>query len=140
MIRLACLLVLPVLLASCASAKPEKESAERAGYAGTVQKIFKVVRQGKEVPGMRLLGKVGEVLSPRLRHSSETLQYVVRTPSGAQIMAQTDAEFAVGDCVEVVPETEGATGPAFRYGEAQVLRSDSCTENLTPENNALSML
>jgi hypothetical protein len=43
-------------------------------------------------------------------------------------MAQSDEEFSVGECVEIVPESDGGSGPAFRYGEARVLRSDSCSE------------
>jgi hypothetical protein len=53
---------------------------------------------------------------------------VVRTPTG-QMMAQSDEAFAVGECVEIVPESDRASGPAFRYGEARLLRSDSCTEH-----------
>jgi hypothetical protein len=100
------------------------DNAQR-GYAGTVQKIFRVVRQGEDLPGMRLLGSVGSVLGPALRPSSETLQYVVRTPTG-QISAQTDEEFSVGDCVEVIPESN-RSGPAFRYGDARVVSSERCS-------------
>ena len=74
---------------------------------------------------MHLFGKVGSVLGPALRSKGETLQYVVRTPTG-QIMAQSDSEFAVGDCVQVIPSTQ-ASGPAFRYGEAEVVRSAACS-------------
>jgi len=97
-----------------------------SGYAGTVQKVYPVTLQGRDLPGMRLLGRVGALLGPKLRKSSETNQYVVRTPTG-QIMAQSDDEFSVGDCVEVIPQGDAASGPAFRYGQAQILKSDSCT-------------
>jgi len=49
----------------------------------------------------------------------------VRTPKG-QIIAQSDEEFPVGECVQIIPQGE-STGPAFRYGEAQVVRSQSCS-------------
>ena len=94
-------------------------------YSGTVQKVLLVVRQGAEVPGMKLFGKVGSVLGPALRQKTETHQYVVRTPTG-QIMAQSDSEFSVGDCVQVIPSPQ-ASGPAFRYGEADVVRSEGCS-------------
>ena len=125
MIRPACLSLL--LLAACASAPADKsdKSSDRAGYAGTVQKVLRVVRQGADLPGMSLLGKWEGVLRPALRKNSETLQYVVRTPAG-QIMAQSDQEFSVGDCVQVIPGPK-AFGPAFRYGEAEVVRSESCS-------------
>ena len=121
-IRLACLALLP--LAACASA-PADKPIDSAGYAGTVQKVLRVVRQGTGVPGMKLLGKWESVLAPALRQNSETLQYVVRTRTG-QIMAQSDREFTVGDCVRVIPGPQ-AYGPAFRYGEAEVVPSESCS-------------
>jgi hypothetical protein len=95
----------------------ETASPER-GYAGTVQKAFRVVRAA-DASVMRLLGNVGNTLAPVLRRHEETHQYVVRTPNG-QIIAQSDQEFPVGECVRVIPE-EGSSGPAFRYGEARIL-------------------
>jgi hypothetical protein len=125
-IRFACLVLLP--LAACASMpadRPAGEPSLDSRYSGTVQKVLRVVRQGADVPGMKLLGMVGNVLGPALRQKAETHQYVVRTPTG-QIMAQSDSEFSVGDCVQVIPSPQ-ASGPAFRYGEAEVVRSESCS-------------
>jgi hypothetical protein len=125
-IRFACLVLLP--LAACASApadRPAGGPSVDSRYSGTVQKVLRVVRQGADLPGMKFLGKVGNVLGPALRHNTETHQYVVRTPSG-QIIAQSDSEFAVGDCVQVIPSAQ-ASGPAFRYGEAEMVRSESCS-------------
>jgi hypothetical protein len=125
-IRFACLVLLP--LAACTSTPAGTPAGESSGdnrYAGTVQKVLRVVRQGADVPGMKFLGKVGNVLGPALRHNAETHQYVVRTPTG-QIIAQSDSEFAVGDCVQVIPSAQ-ASGPAFRYGEADVVRSERCS-------------
>jgi len=121
MARFAWLALLP--LAACA-AVPEEDAKRDKGYAGTVQKVLRVVRQGADLPGMHLLGRLGGVLGPALRQNVETLQYVVRTPTG-QITAQTDEEFPVGDCVEVIPQAE-RSGPAFRYGEAKVVKSERC--------------
>ena len=123
-------LAISALVAACAPMQPAKEKVERSavergGYAGMVQKVFRITRQGQDLPGINLLGKYGEVLAPALRQSSETHQYVVRTPTG-QIIAQSDEEFGVGDCVEVVPQGD-VPGPAFRYGQAQVVKSDKCT-------------
>ena len=129
--------VLLAVLSACAPTQPHK--AERAGYAGTVQKIFRITRQGPELPGIRLLGQVGSIVGPALRESSETHQYVVRTGTG-QIIAQSDAEFSVGDCVEVLPRSDAGSGPAFRYGEAELVRSESCTGKQTPSRNASSTL
>jgi len=42
-------------------------------------------------------------------------------------MAQSDDEFAVGDCVEVVPQGGNAYGPAYRRTEAYVVKSNNCT-------------
>ena len=126
MIRFACLVLLP--LAACASApadRPAGEPSVDSRYSGTVQKVLRVVRQGADAPGMKLLGKVGSALAPVLRHNTETHQYVVRTPTG-QIMAQSDSEFSVGECVQVIPSPQ-ASGPAFRYGEAEVVRSEGCS-------------
>jgi hypothetical protein len=114
--------VVLALLPACASNTAEKPDA---GYAGTVAKVYPVTLQGRDLPGMRFLGRVGDVLAPSLRKSSETNQYVVRTRTG-QIMAQSDAEFSVGDCVEVIPRGNGS-GPAFRYGQSQVVKSNECT-------------
>ena len=126
MIRFACLVFLP--LAACASTPadtPAGAPSVDSRYSGTVQKVLRVVRQGADMPGMKLLGKVGNVLAPALRHNTETHQYVVRTPTG-QIMAQSDSEFSVGDCVQVIPRPQ-ASGPAYRYGEAEVVPSESCS-------------
>ena len=136
MIRFASLLLLAVVSA-CGTTR--SYHAERSGYAGTVQKIFRITRQGPEIPGIRLLGKVGSIVGPALRESSETHQYVVRTRSG-QIIAQSDEEFSVGDCVEVLPRSDAGSGPAFRYGEAELVRSESCTEKQSPSRNAISTL
>jgi hypothetical protein len=110
------------MLPACASTKADRTDH---GYAGTVQKAYPVTLQGRDVPGMRFLGKLGDALGPKLRRSGETNQYVVRTPTG-QIMAQSDEPFAVGDCVEVIPQN-AASGPAFRYGQAEVVKSNECT-------------
>ena|SRR5262245_57608525 len=112
------------MLAACAGAPADRPSGDYR-YSGTVQKVLRVVRQGAELPGMQLLGKVGSVLGPALRQKGETHQYVVRTAAG-QIMAQSDSEFSVGDCVRVIPRPE-VSGPAFRYGEADVVRSEGCS-------------
>jgi len=122
MVRPACLVVL-TLLGACAPMKAEKP--ER-GLAGVVQKAYPVTLQGKDVPGIRFLGRVGTLLAPKLRQSGETNQYVVRIPTG-QIMAQSDDEFAVGECVEVVPQSDNASGPAYRRSEAKVVKSNNCT-------------
>lgn len=119
--RWACLAIL-ILLPACAQVKSERP--ERS-YAGTIQKVFQVTLQGQDLPGMRLLGQLRDVVGPVLRRSTETHQYVVRTPTG-QIIAQSDDEFAVGDCVEVVPQSD-APGPAFRYGQAQIVKSEKCS-------------
>ena len=111
-------------LTACSSVKTEMASIQQ-GYQGTVQKVFRVVRQGAELPGMSLFGKAGAALSSKLRKNGETHQYVVRTPKG-QIMAQSDEEFPVGQCVQVVPQGD-SSGPAFRYGEADVVRSQGCS-------------
>jgi hypothetical protein len=121
MARFAWLLLLP--LAACA-AVPADPPPAAGGYAGIVQKVVRVVRRGADLPGMGLLGQLGGRLGSMLRQNEETHQYVVRTPRG-QIIAQSDDEFPVGECVEVIPQTD-RSGPAFRYGEAQVVRSDSC--------------
>ena len=121
MIRWACVAIL-VLLPACST--PSKAERIAKTYAGKVQKVFKVVLQGHDVPGLGLLGGRAQLFAPMLRQSSETLQYVVRTPSG-QIMAQSDDEFEVGDCVEVVPQGD-VSGPAFRYGQAKVVKSEKC--------------
>lgn len=110
-----------LLLPACSTAQLDKA---KRGYAGTVKKVFQVTLQGRDLPGIRLLGKAAGLLAPALRHSTETHQYVVGTPTG-QITAQSDEEFAVGDCVEVIPEGD-ASGPAFRYGQARIVRSDGC--------------
>jgi hypothetical protein len=122
MLRLISLLFV-LLLPACSTAQLDKV---KKGYAGTVKKVFQVTLQGRDLPGIRLLGKAANVLAPALRRSSETHQYIVGTPTG-QITAQSDEEFAVGDCVEVIPEDDAASGPAFRYGQARIVRSDGCT-------------
>ena len=103
----------------------EVQSAKiETGYTGIVQKVFRVVRRGEDLPGVNYLGKAGSILSRALRQNAETHQYIVRTPKG-EIIAQSDEEFPVGQCVAVIPEVD-RSGPAFRYGEAAVVRSESC--------------
>jgi hypothetical protein len=122
MARFLWLAFLPLL--GCASVPVEKARDEH-GYAGIVQKVFRVVRRGADLPGMSLLGKLGGRLGAALRQNAETHQYIVRTPQG-QIIAQSDEEFPVGGCVEIVPQSD-RPGPAFRYGEALVVRSERCS-------------
>ena len=90
----------------------------------TIQKAFLVVRQSTELPGTEFIARLRKALGPSVRPNRETNQYVVSTPNG-QILAQSDEEFPVGECVEVIPHGENL-GPAFRYGEAQVVRSTNC--------------
>jgi hypothetical protein len=124
MLRFARLLLLP--LAACTSMPAQKTSTEagNTGFTGTVQKVFRVVRRGADLPGIRLLGKEGSTVGSAFRHNAETHQYIVRTPGG-QIIAQSDEEFPVGECVTVIPEAN-SSGPAFPYGEAAVVKSESC--------------
>jgi|SRR5438105_15227003 len=124
MIRWACVAIL-ALLPACGTTNVAKVEKVAHSYAGRVQKVFQVVRQGQDLPGFRLLPEKAQAFAPMLRKSSETMQYVVRTPTG-QIIAQSDDEFAVGDCVEVVPHAD-ASGPSFRYGQAQIIKSEKCT-------------
>lgn len=126
MLRFAILAVL-VTLTACASKKiaPPGDVA----YSGTVQKAYPVTKQGRDIPGIeRLLGKYANtyshVVAPKLRRPSETNQYVLRTQTG-QIMAQSDDEFELGDCVDVIPLGD-AEGPAYRLNQAQLLPSDKC--------------
>ncbi len=105
-------------LTACGTVPADPPAAER-GYSGTVQKIFRIVRRGADLPGMSLLGKLGRTLAPAVRQNEETNQYIVRTPGGT-IIAQSDAEFPVGECVRVIPEVDRA-GPDFRYGDAMVV-------------------
>jgi hypothetical protein len=124
MVRLAWLALLPALFTAACAPMPADDRQPQSGYAGTVQKVFRVVRQGADLPGIRWFGKAGNVLGSALRQNGETHQYVVRTPRG-QITAQSDEEISVGDCVQVIPQ-DGRPGPAFRYGEAAVVRSQTC--------------
>lgn len=121
--RLAWLALLPLL--GCASLPQNQGTADAGGYAGIVQRVVRVVRRGADLPGMGLLGQLGGRLGAMLRQNAETHQYIVRTPRG-QIIAQSDDEFPVGACVEVVPQTNRA-GPAFRFGEAVVVKSENCS-------------
>jgi hypothetical protein len=114
-----------LVLTACSSTKIEGERAKR-GYQGTVERVFLVVRQSGELPGIQqFMGRLRNALGPAVRPNSETNQYVVRTPKG-QIIAQSDEEFPVGECVQVIPQGDSA-GPAFSYGEAQVVLSYSCS-------------
>jgi hypothetical protein len=103
---------------------PAEKANTEGGYTGTVQKVFRVVRRGEDLPGMRLLGRVGSAVGSAFRQNAETHQYIVRTPSG-QIIAQSDEAFPVGECVQVIPATS-KPGPVFRYGEATVVSSGRC--------------
>lgn len=123
MVRIAWLLVLP--LVACSSTPAETPAAAHGGYTGVVQKVFRVVRRGADLPGMGLLGQLGGRLGSLLRQNGETHQYIVRTPQG-QIIAQSDDEFPVGECVQVIPQSE-RPGPAFRHGEAAVVKSERCS-------------
>src|SRR6185295_16956647 len=66
----------PEHAAAVTAERPAAEPSVDSRYSGTVQKVMRVVRQGADVPGMKLLGKVGNVLGPALRHNTETHQYV----------------------------------------------------------------
>ena len=120
--RFALLALLP--LAACTAPARAPEAKAERGYQGTVQKVFLVVRQSTELPGMEFVGRLRKALGPSVRPNRETNQYIVRTPKG-QVMAQSDDEFPVGECVEVIPQG-GHAGPAFRHGEAHVVRSTNC--------------
>jgi len=114
-----------VLVTLTACAGPKKAAPGDVAYTGTVSRAYVVTKQGKSIPGIdRLLGKYSNALAPKLRRSGETHQYIVGTPSG-QIMAQSDDEFEVGTCLDVVP-LGNAEGPAYRLGEVQLLPSEGC--------------
>ena len=122
-LRLASFAVL-LTLAACGGIKQAPPGD--VAYTGTVQRAYVVTRQGKGIPGVeRLLGKYSSAIAPKLRRSGETHQYVVRTPTG-QIMAQSDDQFDVGDCLDVLP-LGNAEGPAYRLGEVQLLPSEKCS-------------
>jgi hypothetical protein len=121
MVRFAWLALL--LLVACTAMKVEKARTE-ARYTGTVHKVFHVVRQGPDLPGVRYFGRAANILAPALRQNAETRQYIVRT-LGGNVIAQSDEEFPVGECVAVIPQSN-SSGPVFRYGEATVVRSESC--------------
>ena len=124
MVRVAWLALLPAFFSAACAPLPVAKSHAETRYAGTVQRVFRVMRQGADLPGMQMFGKMGGILGSALRQTGETHQYVVRTPRG-QITAQSDEEISVGDCVQVIPQ-EGRSGPAFGYGEAAVVRSQTC--------------
>ena len=127
------LFIVIATLPACAGVKTAPPGD--VAYTGSVQRTYVVTKQGKGIPGIeRLLGKYSNSIAPRLRRSGETHQYVLRTPTG-QIMAQSDDEFEVGDCVDVVP-LGNAEGPAYKLGQAQVLPSDKCAA-LTAAPSAL---
>ena len=118
------LLAVVATLPACAGVKSAPPGD--VAYSGTVQRAYPVTTQGKDLPYVRrLLGKYSNAIAPKLRRSGETNQYILRTPAG-QIMAQSDDEFEVGDCVDVVP-LGNAEGPAYRLGQAQILPSEKCT-------------
>lgn len=114
-----------VALAACSSTPVVEAPKPTGAYAGTIEKVFRVVRKGADLPGAQFLGRVGAALGSALRRNAETLQYIVRTPRG-QVIAQSDEEFAVGACVEVIPQADHS-GPAFRYGEAAIVPSQACS-------------
>jgi len=127
------LFIIVATVPACAGVKSAPPGS--VAHSGTVQKAYPVTTQGKDVPYVRrLLGKYSNAIAPKLRRSGETHQYVLRTPTG-QIMAQSDDEFELGDCVDVVP-LGNAEGPAYRLGQAQLLPSDKCTTTLTAEPSA----
>jgi len=136
-LRLASLSILAMLTA-CAGVKSAPPGD--VAHTGTVQKAYPINKPGKDlIPGVRVdrfLGKYAGALGPKLRRAGgETTQYVVRTPTG-QIMAQSDDEFEVGDCLDVVPLGD-AEGPAYRLGQVQLLPSEKCsTVVATPARTA----
>ena len=109
------------VLAACASTK--RDDAERH-YAGTVQRVTQVERQAKGIPLLNRIEVFGSLVNSVMRKRPETNQYVIRTARG-QISAQSDQQFELGQCVEVIPE-DAASGPAFAYDEARVVAFDRC--------------
>jgi hypothetical protein len=122
MLRFVSLVASVAVLAGCSS--PSRDDAERR-HTGTVQKVMHVARQADGLSVLERLEGFGKLLNSALRRRPETNQYVIRTADG-QISAQSDEDFTVGQCVEVVPASDQASGPAFRYGEARIVGSDGC--------------
>jgi hypothetical protein len=122
MFRLAPVVSSLAVVAACSSTG--RGDAERH-YAGKVQKVTQVERQAEGVSLLNRIEIIGSLVNSAIRRRPETNQYVIRTSRG-QISAQSDQQFSVGQCVEVIPEGERASGPAFTYGEARIVEYDGC--------------
>ena len=119
---LVALLSSAAILAACSS--PARDDADRR-YAGTVQRVTQVERQAKGIPLLNRIEVFGSLVNSAMRKRPETNQYLIRTARG-QISAQSDQQFEIGQCVEVIPEGDRASGPAFAYDEARIVAYDGC--------------
>ena len=101
-------------------------------FAGVVEQVRHVSRPGQPPLILMGLGAIGGLAYGEMKKPTETNLYVVSTADGARITAQTDDDFAVGDCVEIIPSKNARISNGYTYGDARIVKARGCTAPPAP--------
>jgi hypothetical protein len=121
-IAIACL-----ALAACAS-MGGNDSERR--FTGVVEGSQKISRAGEPPRALMAFGLVGGLVSSAASGPTPTNLYRVRV-SDELFTAQTDEDYTVGSCVDIIPAKDAIIGRAYAYGQARIVASDKCSQATT---------
>jgi hypothetical protein len=94
---------------------------------GRVDQIQQVARPSEPPEALLYFGLAGGLLHRSAERLRPTNLYIVKMASDELVMAQDDAEFALGECVEVIPvKRQDPPTNTFGYGYAPIVASRKC--------------
>jgi len=96
-------------------------------HLGVIEQKSTISRAGEPSKLLMAFGAIGGAIYGHTANSTyPTNLYTVKTTEGESVSAQTDDEFAIGDCVEVIPSREAGRARAYVYGSSRMVRSEQC--------------
>ena len=99
-------------------------------FTGVVERSQKISRAGEPSGLLMGFGAIGGLMHHAASGSTPTNLYQVRV-AGEIFTAQTDEDFAVGSCVDIIPAKDAFVGRAYAYGQARLVTSAKCSNDPT---------
>jgi hypothetical protein len=94
-------------------------------FTGVVERSQKISRSGEPSGALMGFGAIGGLIHHAAGGPTPTTLYQVRV-SGEIFTAQSDEEYALGTCVDIIPTKDAIVGRAYAYGQARLVVSDKC--------------